>query len=148
MWWRLGSAEDMQKIYRRRGEIGFKEALIAFSREWMTLYLDVVKSWERDLPHLSTYLSYPEELRPSIYTANILERFIKEVKRRTKVIKVFSHPDATRKVLYLVASAMNERYKRRLLKHHDVIGKKLQSIRMAKYGEKVMVDELCLTQNS
>lgn len=91
---------------------------------------------------------YPEELRPSIYTTNILERFIKEVKRRTKVIEAFPHPDATGKVLYLVASEMNERYKGRLLKHHDAIGEKLQSIRMAKYGKRVMVEALCFTQNS
>jgi len=133
-------AEDMKKIYRQRDEVGFKEALNKFNREWRVLYPEVVKSWERDLPHLLTYLSYPEELRPSIYTTNILERFIKEVKRRTKVIEVFPHPDATGKVLYLVASEMNERYKRRLLRNFDTIGEKLQSIRMAKYGNKAMVD--------
>lgn len=141
-------AEDMQQIYRQRDEAGFKEALTVFSREWRMLYPEVVKSWERDLPHLITYLSYPEELRPSIYTNNILERFIKEVKRRTKVIEVFPHPDATGKVLYLVASEMNERYKRRLLKNWDLISEKLQSIRMVKYGNKAMVDAFCLTQNS
>jgi transposase-like protein len=109
---------------------------------------DNVEAWERELPYLITYLSYPEELRPSIYTTNILERFIKEVKRRTKVIEVFPHPDATGKVMYLVASEMNERYKRRLLRYWDKIIGKLQSIRMVKYGTKAMVDAFCLTQNS
>lgn len=108
----------------------------------------MVKSWELDLPLLITYLNYPQELRPSIYTTNVLEWFIKEVKRRTKVIEVFPHPDATGKVLYLVASEMNERYKKRLLKNWDLIKDKLQSIRMVKYGNKAMVDAFCLTQNS
>lgn len=60
-----------------------------------------------------TYLNYSEELRPSIYTTNIPARFIKEVKIRTKVIEVCPHPDATGKVMYPVASQINERYKRR-----------------------------------
>jgi len=38
-----------------------------------------------------------------------LERFIKEVKRRSKVIEDMPSPEATARVLYLVAVEMNER---------------------------------------
>ena len=141
-------AEDLQQVYRQRDESGFKQALTVFCQEWRLLYPEVTKSWERELPYLMTYLSYPEELRPFIYTTNILERFIKEVRRRAKVIEVFPHPDATGKVMYLVAAEMNERYKRRLLRNWDRINDKLKSIRMVKYGNKAMVDAFCLTQNS
>ena len=44
-------------------------------------------------------------------TFNALERFIKEVKRRSKVIEVFPDAQATSKVLYLVSLEMNERYR-------------------------------------
>jgi transposase-like protein len=108
----------------------------------------VTKAWKCELHYLITYLSYPEELRPSIYTTNILERFIKEVQRRTKVIEVCPCPDATGKTMYLVVSEMSERYKRRLFRYWDRINGKLQSIRMVKYGNKAMVDAFCLTQNS
>jgi transposase-like protein len=108
----------------------------------------VTKAWERELLYLITYLIYPEELRPSFYTTNILEQFIKEGKRRTKVIEVCPYPDATGKAMYLVASEMNERYKRRLLRYWDRINGKLQSIRMVKYRNKAMADAFCLTQNS
>jgi hypothetical protein len=56
--------------------------------------------------------------------------------------------DAIGKVPYPVASDMNERHKRILLRHGDRINRKLQSIRMRKYGNKEMVDAFCLTQNS
>ncbi|WP_427365234.1 hypothetical protein [Candidatus Caldatribacterium saccharofermentans] len=39
----------------------------------------MVTSWERDL-------SYPQELKPFISTTNALERFTKEVQRRSKVL--------------------------------------------------------------
>jgi transposase-like protein len=77
-----------------------------------------------------------------------LIRILAEVKRRTKVIEVFRHPDATGEVMYLVASEMNERYKKRLLRYWDRINGKLQSIRMVKYGNTAMVDAFWLTQNS
>jgi hypothetical protein len=48
----------------------------------------------------------------------------------------------------LVASEMNERYKRRLLRNWDTIKEKLQSIRMVKHGNKAKVDAFCLTQNT
>jgi hypothetical protein len=64
------------------------------------------------------------------------------------VIEVFPHPETVGKVMYLVASEMNERYKRRLLRYWDRINGKLQSIRMVKYGNKALVDAFCLTQNS
>ena len=50
---------------------------------WGFFYPEVIKSWERDLPNLVTYLRYLEEIRKYIHTTNSLERFIKEVKRRT-----------------------------------------------------------------
>jgi hypothetical protein len=64
------------------------------------------------------------------------------------MIEVFPHPEATGKVIYPVASEMNERYKRRLLRYWDRINRKLQSIRMVKYGNKALVDVFCFTQNS
>lgn len=125
-----------------------KEALIAFCGEWRVLYTGVVKSRERALADLITYLGCLEELRPSIYTTNVLRQFIKEVERRTKVIEVFPHPNATRKVSYLVASEMNKSYKGRLLKNFGRINEKQESIRTIKYGNKAMIDAFCLTQNS
>jgi putative transposase len=63
----------------------------------------VVSSWEKDLSLLTAYLRYPRELHPFIYTTNTLERFIKEVKRRTKVIEAFSQPEVAEKILLMAA---------------------------------------------
>jgi hypothetical protein len=64
------------------------------------------------------------------------------------VVEVFPHPETTGKVMYLVASEMNERYNRRLLRYWGRINRKLQSIRMVKYRNKALVDAFCPTQNS
>jgi transposase-like protein len=64
------------------------------------------------------------------------------------VFEIFPHSDATGKVMYLVASEMNECDKKRWLRNWDRINEKLQSIRMVKYGNKAMVGDFCLTQNT
>ncbi len=51
-----------------------------------------------------------------IYTTNVLERFFKEVKRRSKVIEAFPGQVSVEKVMYLVIEEMNEIYKERRIK--------------------------------
>jgi transposase-like protein len=46
-------------------------------------------------------MDYPQKIRRFIYTTNQLERLMKEIKRRSKVIEVFSEPEAVYKVVYL-----------------------------------------------
>lgn len=119
--------EDIKRVYRQKGEEGFKKALSMFSQNWRALY--------------------PKELRPYIYTTNALEIFIKEVKRGSKVIEVFPTSCASDKGFYLIASEMNERYKAKALKNFSMVKKILLSIRRARYGEPIKIAEICATQN-
>mgnify|MGYP000091241179 CR=1 FL=1 len=76
----------------------------------------MVRHWEENLEELLVFLEYPEPIRSYIYTTNQLERLIKEVKRRAKVIEVFCEPGALRKVVYLVLRGLEERYPSRKLR--------------------------------
>jgi transposase-like protein len=64
------------------------------------------------------------------------ERFIKEVKRRAKVIEVFPDDQAIEKVVYFVVEEMNEKYSRKKLKNFERIIEELRELRRARYGEK------------
>lgn len=141
-------SQDLKRIYRQPDEAGFLRAWEDFKKKWGFLYPEVIKSWERDLSYLMSYLRYPEEIRKYIYSTNSLERFIKEVKRRTKVIEVFPNPGATAKVLYLVSSEMNERYQRRTLNGFSLAIDALLSIRRQKYQLSSQQREPCHTQKS
>lgn len=127
-------ALDLEKVYRVQSEDEFKKGLEALEAQWGRLYTDVIQAWWRDLPYLTTFLAYPFHLRPTIYTTNPLERFMKEIKRRTKVIEVFPDPRASAKVLFLVSDDMNQRYASRKLKYSDFILPDLLSLREVRYG--------------
>ena len=45
-----------------------------------------MKAWEQELYKLLTFLKYPKAIQRVIYTTNLIERTIKEVRKRVKVI--------------------------------------------------------------
>jgi len=109
-------AQDLRRIYRAKGKAGALEAFRAFKARWQGRYPEVVRHWEENLEELLVFLEYPEPIRSYIYTTNQLERLIKEVKRRAKVIEVFCEPGALQKVVYLVLRGLEERYRSRRLR--------------------------------
>lgn len=113
---------------------GSQNSFEEFKENWKRIYPEVVFSWEKDLYHLTTYLSYPRELQPFISTTNTLERFAKEVKRRAKVIESFSHPEAEEKVLLMVTEQMNESYGKRTLQNWHLSKPALEKMRKERYG--------------
>ena len=94
-------ARDLKRIYQVNNK---EEAILGLEnpgRNWEKIYPELVKSWRRDFFTLTTFLDYPEQIRSSIYTINILERANKQIKRRTKTIEVFSYVKAIEKTFIL-----------------------------------------------
>jgi len=117
-------AKSLKAIYRASNREEARQALIKFKEEWGKIYPEVVKRWGENFNNLTTFMDYPQEIRRFIHTTNQLERLMKEIKRRAKVIEVFSGPEAVYKVVYLVLSHMNERYtKKRLPEFRETIAK-------------------------
>ena len=129
-------ASDMRRVAHQREREGFQSSFKEFKETWERIYPEVVSSWERDLFYLTTYLSYPRELQPFIYTTNALERFAKEVKRRAKVIESFSHPKTEEKILLMVTEQMNSSYRKRTLQNWHLSKPALEKIRNEKYGQR------------
>ena len=125
----------------------FLEAFYRFKKNWEHAYPNVIKSFENDLDALTTYFLYPDRIRRYIYTTNLLERFIKEVKRRTKVIEVFPDDTSAEKILYLVATEMNDKYaERRLIGFQDAKDElykmKEERYRKTKFPKRELKDSL------
>ncbi|BAT71785.1 transposase IS654 family [Thermosulfidibacter takaii ABI70S6] len=105
-------AEDLRKIFTAENIDEAKTELESFARKWRKRYPQMVSYWEQNFEYLVAFLNYPKSIRPHIYTTNLLERLMKEIKRRVKVIEVFCSEEAAEKILFLVLSELNERYKR------------------------------------
>ena len=127
-------SEELRHIIHQNTKEAFIEAFNAFQTKWKKVYPYIVRSWKNNLDTLTTFFNYPEEIRRYIYTTNTVERFIKEVKRRTKVIEVFPQVNSAEKIVYLVSIDMNEKYASRRLRGFQSVHDALIKIREERYN--------------
>ena len=94
-----------------------------FKSQWNKKYPRQVYNLERKVNYLFTYFSYPQAIRRSIHSNNIIERMNKEVRRRIKVIDSLPTEDSALKIVYLRVAELNEKWSHRVLngyfKCHD-----------------------------
>jgi len=109
-------AQDLKAIYKAETEEEALQALQALESRWGKTYPNPVKTWREKSVNLLQFLSHPKSIRAYLYTANQLERLMKEVKRRTKVVEVSGDSVAVEKLSYLVLTSVNERLSARRLK--------------------------------
>lgn len=129
-------AEDLKPIYQANTHEEARERFEAFKENWQKKYPKVVKSWEQDLSVLLTFLSYPSSIRPMIYTTNIIERTIKEIKKRTKTMNSLPGEKAAEKIVYLQSKDYNQRWSERKLRGFSSAYPTLQAMFVERYGAK------------
>ena len=71
---------------------------------------------EKKLGYLFTYFQYPESIRRSLHSSNIIERMNKEIRRRIKVIDSLPTESAAMKIIYLRVAELNEKWSHRVIK--------------------------------
>lgn len=98
----------LESIYRSETKEKALRAFELFKKLWMRKYPDVVKMLEKDLPYLLNFYHAPLPARKSLYTTNLLERAIKEFKRRIKIIDSLPSPEALEKLIFLRVVEFNQ----------------------------------------
>ena len=108
-------AKDLKKIYQVSTEEEALKGFEKFKEKWESKYPRVVKSWEQELYKLLTFLKYPESIQRVIYTTNLIERTIKEIRKRVKVIGALPSVSAVEKFVYLRVAMLNDRWSNRVV---------------------------------
>jgi transposase-like protein len=75
--------------------------LEAFADKWDKKYEYISRNWLENLEYLSSFWSYPNEIRRLIYTTNPIESFNRCSRKVTKNKPTFPSEDALMKSLYL-----------------------------------------------
>ncbi|WP_173790635.1 transposase, partial [Desulfurobacterium indicum] len=105
-----------------------------FKEKWELKYPKVVKSWEQELYKLLTFLKYPESVRRVIYTTNLIERTIKEIRKRVKVIGALPSVRAVEKFVYLRVAVLNDRWTNRVVNGFLEAKEELQDMFSRRYS--------------
>ncbi|MBC2582967.1 IS256 family transposase [Clostridium sp. DJ247] len=93
--------KDLKGVYQAVNETMASQSLQALEAKWGDKYPIVIQSWNNNWGNLSTYFSFPEEIRKIIYTTNALEGFNRQLRKFTKIRTVFPTDDSLTKALYL-----------------------------------------------
>ena len=96
-----------------------RAAVQAFKRwrdRWIGVYRSAVACVERDLESLLTFFDYPEQMRVTIRTTNIIERSFREVRRRTRPIGCFNNAESCERIIYAIITYLNAKWERQPLK--------------------------------
>ena len=91
---------DFKKVYRAEDKNAAFIQLDLFKSNWSKVYPKVVGLLENN-QYIVTFFDYPEEIRSSIYSTNLIENFNKHLKRKTK--SKIQFPSETSMEKYLVS---------------------------------------------
>ncbi|MGG2143104.1 IS256 family transposase [Symbiopectobacterium sp. RP] len=93
---------DLKAVYQAPAE----EAAL----QWDHRYPQISRSWQSNCANLSTFFSYPQELRKVIYTTNAIESLNSVLRHAIKKRKVFPTDDSVKKVVWLAIQAASQKW--------------------------------------
>ena len=118
---------DLKEVYQAINEEEARKKLQQFKEKWNKSYPSCVKSWEDNWEILSTYFSYPQEIRKIIYTTNLIEGLHRQFRQITKNKPSFTNDDSLRKMLYLASQKISTKWTQRC-RNWDVILRQIELI--------------------
>jgi putative transposase len=128
-------AEDLRRVYGAESRGEALEALEALREAWGARYPGVVALWAGDSGAFLRFYGYPKVLWPYLRSTNLMERFIREIRRGTKVRDhKFPSEEAVYKLLYLESERQEGRWAERRLKGFSEARETLEKMLQERYA--------------
>ena len=99
---------DLKTVYHAKDEEEALDRLHEFMEKYQSIYPRAVAILN-DLGSLFTFYSFPEQIRRSIYTTNLIESLNKQLKRGTKRKEQFPNEDALDRYVCMQYSEYNQK---------------------------------------
>jgi len=93
--------KDLKTVYQAPNREVAETNLVHLGENWSLKYAIAVRSWENNWDELSTFFTFPAEIRRLIYTTNTIEGYNRQLRKVTKNKASFPTIQAVRKLLYL-----------------------------------------------
>ena len=105
---------DLKTVYRASSEEDARKALQEFLERHSKRYPKISGIFERAEQSLYAFLKFPEAIRSSLYTTNLIERSNKGLKHRSKIKEQFPNEDALERFVCCYYSDQNRSYAERM----------------------------------
>jgi len=124
---------ELKRIFTSETKEDALARLDLFKAQWSKKYPRPIYNLENKTNYLFTFFSYPQAIRRSIHSNNIIERMNKEIRRRIKVIDSLPTEDSALKIVYLRTAELNERYSTRVMNGYFKCRDELKSMFSSRY---------------
>ncbi|HEY3375538.1 MAG TPA: IS256 family transposase [Candidatus Aquicultor sp.] len=101
---------DMQAIFNSANGERARELLTACTLRYQSRYESVSEMLEDSADSILACFSLPEGHRRRMRTTNLLERYNQEIKRRTKVVRIFPNEEAALRLITALAAEQSEEW--------------------------------------
>ncbi|SFG44978.1 Transposase (or an inactivated derivative) [Desulfotomaculum arcticum] len=101
---------DLKQVYQALTLEEAEFAFEMFKEKWDRKYPIITRSWEKNWLELTTYFSYPYELRKIIYTTNIIEGYHRQLRKVTKTKTAYPSDEALKKIIYLATAQASKKW--------------------------------------
>ena len=118
---------DLKNVYTQDTLEAAEEKLDSLIQTWDKRYPKVTALLKNN-PSLFTFLSFPKEIRASIYTTNLIEGFNKHLKRYTKRKEQFPNEDSLMRFIGTYAGDYNQRFQMRIHKGFKLVTAELNDM--------------------
>lgn len=105
-------ARDLKNLYQAATVEQAEQALVNFSDKWDTKYPMIAQSWWRHWDNLTSFFSFPPEIRKVIYTTNAVESLNSSFRKVLKTKGSFPNDEAVFKLIYLVFKNIAKKWTR------------------------------------
>ena len=107
---------DFKQIHRQPNKTAAVQTLHAFYDKWNKAYNHVIRNLKDIEPDLLVFYNCPKQIRPSIYSTNMIESFNNGVKRKAKPKAEFPSEQSLDTFIGIQAISYNDRYFNRIHK--------------------------------
>lgn len=100
----------LKSIYQAPTEQAALQSLEEFAHIWDSRYPQISRSWRTNWENLSTFFSYPADIKKVIYTTNAIESLNSVLRTAINKRKVFPSDDSVKKVLWLAIQSIAKKW--------------------------------------
>lgn len=118
---------DFKQIHQQTNKADAVKILHDFYAKWGKLYSHVVRNLKAIEADMLVFYNYPKQIRPSIYSTNMIESFNNIVKRKAKPKAEFPTEQSLDIFIGIQALSYNDRYFNRIHKGFGQVQDTLES---------------------
>lgn len=106
----------LKRVYTASSRHQAYKEFKVWKEEWEASYPRAVKCVENNLEELLNFYNCPKEHWKKVRTTNVIERCFREVRKRARLVNVFSNRESCERIIYAVFRNLNEKWKESPLK--------------------------------